>query len=181
MAGRKRRFPADYVIPYPVFSSSEEDDDEIANLGEAQEQHDGQQNARGIIAVDEPNHHEAPEDHRADVLQVGVVEVEAQEEVIHDAFVEDLDASDGDADMSEVEGDVFAGDVDDDNRMPQQDHQQHHAIIVQPRQQDPQANNLDGQAGPEEEDLREAHNHHDNLDRPDFVDDANGKHKCKQM
>ena len=64
MAGRKRKFPAEYVVPENIAPEEDDDDpDEAAEPNETHEQHDGQQEDLGEpIQVD---HHDAQEEHGA--------------------------------------------------------------------------------------------------------------------
>ena len=69
MAGRKRKFPATYVVPLPILSEEDEEhgdgDDDGVNLSEAHEQPDGQRKRvrRDDDQTSSPGHHEAHGDH----------------------------------------------------------------------------------------------------------------------
>lgn len=114
MAGRKRKFPIDYVVP-PVISCGEDDEEYVAP-NEAQEQHDGQQEplVRGLMPGD---HHEAPENHGANAVlphesqsahestseEDDVVQVHSGDDVEPQAPVDDLrQAEDGDGDGEQI-------------------------------------------------------------------------------
>ena len=91
MAGRKRKFPEKYVIPFPAIS----EDEDVVEPSEAREQRDGQQE----VALDEP---------LDDAILLGR----------RDAHGEHGANTDEDEDVSDVEGDMNV-DPDLPHRSPQ--------------------------------------------------------------
>lgn len=76
MAGRKRKFPANYIVPYPP-QPEDEDEEEIADLSEAREQHDSLQerhNDSPEVRSEDPtlsDHHEAHGEHGVSNEDIG--------------------------------------------------------------------------------------------------------------
>ena len=63
MAGRKRKFPSTYIVPFPTISDNDDDDGDDVYLSEAHEQPDGQRKGPRRDDAESPGHHDAHREH----------------------------------------------------------------------------------------------------------------------